>query len=99
MKRAGLDIPVVVLAYDDREIKLFISRNPVKPISTGFFLWQGDARILISIVKYIEDKRNVQHDTPRDGSVRCAACRRQYPLLLVVPAGDLYRDDSSSHGA
>ena len=27
------------------------------------FLWQGNARILISIIKYIEDRRNVEHDT------------------------------------
>ena len=38
------------------------------------FLWQGMARILIAIVKYIEDKRNVRHDTRAMG----------VPLILVV---------------
>ena len=28
VKAAGLDIPVVVLAYDYREIKNFVARNP-----------------------------------------------------------------------
>ena len=73
VKHAGLDVPVVVLAYDYREVKNFISRNPVTDIER-IFLWQGNARILIAIVKYIEDKRNVLHDTRAMG----------VPVLLVV---------------
>jgi len=53
---------VVVLAYDYREVKNFVARNPVTEIDR-IFLWQGNARILIAIVKYIEDKRNAFHDT------------------------------------
>ena len=71
--RAGLDVPVVVLAYDYREIKDFVARNPVTEIER-IFLWQGNARILIAIVKYVEDKRNVLHDTRAIG----------VPVLLVV---------------
>jgi CheY-like chemotaxis protein len=55
VKAAGLAVPVVVLAYDYREIKNFIERNPVTGIER-IFLWQGNARILISMVKYVEDK-------------------------------------------
>jgi CheY-like chemotaxis protein len=73
VKRAGLDVPVVVLAYDDREIENFVARNRVTEIER-IFLWQGNARILIAIVKYIEDKRNVLHDTRAMG----------VPVLLVV---------------
>src|SRR5271165_4547563 len=62
VKAAGLDIPVVVLAYDYREIKKFLERNPVTDIER-VFLWEGNARILLSIVNYIEDKQNVLHDT------------------------------------
>jgi CheY-like chemotaxis protein len=61
VKRAGLDVPVMVLAYDDREIQDFIARHPRTDIDR-IFLWQGNGRILISMVKYIEDKRNVEHD-------------------------------------
>src|SRR5271169_5896685 len=73
VKTAGLDVPVVVLAYDYREIKNFVARNPVTDIQQ-IFLWQGNVRILISIVKYIEDKRNVEHDTHAIG----------VPVILVV---------------
>src|SRR5690349_23218521 len=44
VRRAGLDIPVVVLGYDYREIKNFVARNPVTEIDR-VFLWQGNARI------------------------------------------------------
>jgi CheY-like chemotaxis protein len=72
-KAAGLDVPVVVLAYDYREIKKFVERNPETNVE-GIFLWQGNVRMLISIVKYIEDKRNVLHDTHAIG----------VPVILVV---------------
>jgi len=73
VKNAGLDVPVVVLAYDYREIKNFVARNPATDIDR-IFLWQGNVRILISIVKYIEDERNVFHDTEAMG----------VPVVLVV---------------
>jgi len=73
VRLAGLDVPVVVLGYDYREIKNFVARNPVTDVDR-VFLWQGNARILIAIVKYIEDKRNVLHDTRAMG----------VPVLLVV---------------
>src|SRR5450631_246436 len=73
VRRKGLDVPVVVLGYDYREIKNFVARNPVTDIDR-VFLWQGTARILIAIVKYVEDKRNVLHDTRAMG----------VPVLLVV---------------
>src|ERR1022692_3714404 len=73
IKRAGLDVPVVVLGYDYREIQNFVERNPVTDIER-IFLWQGNARILIAIVKFIEDQRNVLHDTRAMG----------VPVLLVV---------------
>src|SRR5260370_2380776 len=73
VKQAGLDVPVVVLAYDDREIKNFVARNPVTEIER-IFVWQGNVRILVEIGKDIEDKGNVLHDTRAIG----------VPVLLVV---------------
>jgi len=73
VKAAGLDVPVVVLAYDYREIRNFVARNLVTDLES-IFLWQGNVRILISIISYIEDKRNVLHDTHTIG----------VPVILVV---------------
>jgi CheY-like chemotaxis protein len=73
VQECGLNVPVVVLGYDYREIKNFVARNPLTQIDR-VFLWQGTARILIAIVKYVEDKCNVRHDTRAMG----------VPVLLVV---------------
>jgi CheY-like chemotaxis protein len=73
IKQAGLDVPVVVLAYDYGEVKDFRARNPVTAIER-IFLWQGNVRILITMIKYIEDKRNAFHDTHVMG----------VPVMLVV---------------
>jgi CheY-like chemotaxis protein len=73
IKAAHLDVPVVVLAYDYREIQNFIARNPHTDIDR-IFLWQGNGRILLSIVNYIEDKRNALHDTKA----------MSVPIMLVV---------------
>src|ERR1017187_5055197 len=50
-----------------------VPRMPNSPIER-IFLWQGNARILISIIKYVEDKLNVEHDTEVMG----------VPVMLVV---------------
>ncbi len=71
--KIGRDIPIVVLAYDYREVKNFMARTPLTEIDR-VFLWQGNARILIAIVKYVEDKRNVRQDVKTMG----------VPVLLVV---------------
>ncbi len=73
VKEAGLDVPVIVLAYDYREVKNFVARNPVTDIDR-IFLWQGNVRILIALIKYIEDQRNVDHDTTAMG----------VPVILLV---------------
>ena len=73
IRQAGLDIPIVVLAYDYRELKNFVARNPDSAIER-VFLWQGNVRVLIAIVKYVEDKRNATPDTAAIG----------VPIILVV---------------
>src|ERR1700751_2218639 len=66
IKQSGLDIPIVVLAYDYRELKNFVGANPSTEIER-VFLWQGNVRELIAIVKYVEDKRNATPDTAAVG--------------------------------
>ena len=72
-KQLGRDIPVLVLAYDYREVEAFVSRHPATDVDR-IFLWQGSPRILIAMVKYIEDKRNVRHDTDA----------MRVPVIIVV---------------
>ena len=62
VKDEGLDVPVVLLAWDTRELRDFEARADTSAIERTF-VWQGDARILVAIVKSVEDWRNVEHDT------------------------------------
>lgn len=73
VRSAGLNIPVIVLAYENRELTHFRETHDCSAIER-FFLWQGDVRILLAIVKYIEDRRNVRQDTGGAG----------VPAILVV---------------
>ncbi|HWP36707.1 MAG TPA: PEP/pyruvate-binding domain-containing protein [Gemmatimonadales bacterium] len=73
VRASGLDLPVVVLAFDNTERKDLAARADLGSIER-LFLWQGNARILVAIVKSVEDRRNVAHDTALVG----------VPVILVV---------------
>src|SRR4051812_39475036 len=62
VRRMGLDTPIVVLAYDQREITRLLARHPKAAIEKTF-LWQGKARIRVGIVNYVKDRRNALQDT------------------------------------
>jgi CheY-like chemotaxis protein len=72
VREAELDIPVLVLAYDHQEVKDFERRSGFGDVK-HVFLWQGDARILLAMVKLEEDRRNVEFDAGLG-----------VPVLLVV---------------
>jgi CheY-like chemotaxis protein len=66
LRATGLDTPVVLLAYDARELNDFLATTTVSDIER-IFLWQGDVKILLAIVKYLEDRMNLAHDTGEVG--------------------------------
>jgi len=72
-REAGLRIPVVLLGYDNRALNEFLASRDTSDLA-GAFLWQGDARILLAIVKLIEDRLNLAHDVGQVG----------VPALIVV---------------
>ena len=78
VRRAGLDIPLAVLAFDHQEVSALMARRSLKGERLDgieeVFLWQGNPRLILAIVKAIEDKRNVEHDTRKMG----------VPVVLVV---------------
>jgi len=50
VREAGYELPVVALAYDHRELAEFVERHDTSPLER-IFVWQGDARILLAVVK------------------------------------------------
>jgi len=72
VRAAELDLPVLVLAYDHQEVKDFERRYGFGDLER-VFIWQGDARILLAMVKLEEDRRNVEFDASLG-----------VPVLLIV---------------
>ncbi|HEX9287775.1 MAG TPA: PEP/pyruvate-binding domain-containing protein, partial [Thermoanaerobaculia bacterium] len=62
LREAGIETPVVALAYDMREVAEVKAAGGPSPLDR-VFLWQGDVRLLPAIVKSVEDRVNVVHDT------------------------------------
>jgi CheY-like chemotaxis protein len=61
-REAGVQIPIVLLAYDSRELKDLKARNYTGAFDS-VFVWQGNFRLIVSIIKHLEDRMNVDHDT------------------------------------
>jgi len=66
VEEEGLNIPVILLTYNMREVNDLQNTGYEKYVDK-VFLWQGDFRILLAIVKYIEDKMNIDNDLSEVG--------------------------------
>jgi CheY-like chemotaxis protein len=62
VREAGIDIPIVLLAFDNRELADLITHGAAD-VFDEVFIWNNDFRLLLAIVKHLEDKMNVEHDT------------------------------------
>jgi CheY-like chemotaxis protein len=65
-RELGTAVPLVLLAYDNRERKELVTNYDVSVFDT-IFIWQGDYRLLIAIIKLIEDRLNIDEDTRNTG--------------------------------
>ncbi len=68
-----VELPVIGLAYTGRELADHWSEEAEKLLERSF-LWQGDVRLLLAMVKYVEDRWNVERDSGSAG----------VPVILVV---------------
>ncbi len=72
IKKINSTIPVIILLNDDAEIPLMTKMITDKIDFNKLdrtFVWNGDAKIFLAMIKYIEDIMNVKRDT-RLGLVR-----------------------------
>lgn len=58
------EIPIVLLYNDVRELKEIKKENGTE--FDGFFTWNGDGKSVISIVHYLEDKKNLEYSDEED---------------------------------
>ncbi|MCP4293272.1 MAG: response regulator, partial [bacterium] len=63
------ELPIYNLAFNPRELA-HIQATEGCDFIDRYFLWSGDAHLLLAIIKFCEDSMNLQHDT-RYGDVRC----------------------------
>ncbi len=61
-REQGVYAPIVLLAFDNKELREILDRG-YHTAYDQIFLWQGNFRILLALVKHFEDKWNVEHDT------------------------------------
>lgn len=66
VKELNIESPVILLAFDNVELHDLIIKHDTK-VFDKVFLWQGDYRLLIGMIKFLEDKLNVEHDTESIG--------------------------------
>ncbi len=66
VRESGLDTPIVLLAYDNRERKEIVTHYDTT-VFDRIFIWQGDYRLIIAIIKSLEDRLNVDSDTKAVG--------------------------------
>jgi len=59
---AGVSIPIVLLAYDSRELTHLCAQRDIA-VFDQIFVWRGDYKLIVGIIKYFEDRMNVDHDT------------------------------------
>lgn len=68
VKKIKPDLPLVVLAEEPRELSRYADLR-VRGLVNAAFVWNGDAKILLTIIKLLEDRLNVEHDI-KVGNVR-----------------------------
>lgn len=56
------EIPIILLAFDNRELVELISQHDTSMFER-IFIWLGDFRLIVAIIKHMEDRMNVDHDT------------------------------------
>lgn len=62
IRELDAEIPIVLLTYDNRQVGPLIEHDDQAFIDY-VFVWQGDFRILLAMIKLVEDRMNVEHDS------------------------------------
>ena len=62
VREVSPDLPVVLLIADELEL-LRLGETLYELDVDDIYVWQGDAKLFLAIIKVIEDRRNAEHDT------------------------------------
>jgi len=63
VKEIKPDLPVLILLNVQSDLQLIDKSSQKLKFIDDVFLWNGDPKIFLAIIKFIEDKMNIEHDT------------------------------------
>jgi CheY-like chemotaxis protein len=59
---SGISLPIILLTYDASALNELKAKHDTS-VFDRVFIWQGDFRIFLAIIKSVEDRFNLDHDT------------------------------------
>ncbi|MEJ5306682.1 MAG: PEP/pyruvate-binding domain-containing protein [candidate division WOR-3 bacterium] len=63
IRSVNRDIPIVILLNDNGEIPLIKDQLEKDKDKDLVFVWNGDSKVFLAMIKYVEDKKNIERDT------------------------------------
>lgn len=69
MKKNYPDLPVLLMVNNNEDLKYFDQPSSPGGSIDKVFVWNGDSRVFLAMIKYVEDKLNVANDV-KVGDVR-----------------------------
>ena len=88
LREAAPDLPVVVLTYTSLTVTE-LAQHPDWGEVDSAWVWRGDARLILAIIKSVEDRRNARADT-RDHGVGVILVVEDSPLYVSTLLPHLY---------
>ncbi len=99
------EIPILLLANNNADLKYFQKEGNKLDFFDRTFVWNGNSNVFLAMIKYIEDKKNLEPDT-RLGNVRVVLLvedsiqyySRYLPMLyatIMTQTQNLVEDDSA----
>ncbi len=80
IKEAFSSMPILLMVNNNHDIKYFNNEtSPNGPIDK-IFVWNGDSRVFLAMIKYVEDRANLENDV-KVGDVR---------VILLVEDSQIY---------
>ena len=90
IKKLYPNMPVILLAFDETEIKQLSQK--ISPSSIDrVFIWSGDASVFPAIIKYVEDRKNAEKDII-EGNVRSIILIEDSPRMYSVLLPLIYKE-------
>lgn len=63
IRQARSDLPIVLLLNDNTDIPILFKWESQLDVFTDIFVWNGDSKVFLAMIKHIEDIMNVDSDT------------------------------------